>query len=115
LEAAADEDNEQLQDLWARLLAAAMGPNRRDAMRQSFIAVVKQMDPIDVLVLKAIFEHGVPWQQAANVAIASQLKCPTDEVTVSIEHLGELACVSPAMDQPRMKPFGNLLMNPVSG
>jgi hypothetical protein len=53
LEAAADEENEELQDLWSRLLAAAMDPNRRDATRQSFIQVVKQMDPMDALVLKA--------------------------------------------------------------
>ena len=39
-----------------------------------------------------------------------------DEVTVSIEHLVELACVFlPYYDQPRMKPFGTLLMNVVSG
>jgi hypothetical protein len=49
LEAAADEENEELQDLWSRLLAAAMDPNRRDGMRQSFIETVKQMDPIDAL------------------------------------------------------------------
>ena len=57
LEAAADEENEELQDLWSRLLAAAMDPNRRDAMRQSFIPTVKQMDPIDALVLKAVHDH----------------------------------------------------------
>jgi hypothetical protein len=32
-----------------------MDPNRRDAMRQSFTQVVKQMDPIDALVLKAAY------------------------------------------------------------
>src|SRR5580692_9289698 len=77
LEAAADEENEELQDLWSRLLAAAMDPNRRDAMRQSFVATVKQIDPIDVLVLKAIYDHGrgVAWVTAANVAIARDLNC----------------------------------------
>ena len=45
LEAAADEENEELQDLWSRLLAAAMDPNRRDAIRQSFIQTAKQIDP----------------------------------------------------------------------
>jgi hypothetical protein len=41
LQAAADEENEGLQDLWSRLLAAAMDSSRRDAMRQSFIQAVK--------------------------------------------------------------------------
>ena len=58
LEAAADEENEELEDLWSRLLAAAMDPSRRDAMRQSFIQAVKQMDPMDALVVKAIREAG---------------------------------------------------------
>src|SRR5580704_10526643 len=66
LEAAADEENEELQDLWSRLLAAAMDPNRRDAMRQSFIQTVKQMDPMDALVLKAVRDNGhTPWAPAA--------------------------------------------------
>jgi hypothetical protein len=76
LQAVADEENEDLQDLWSRLLAAAMDPNRRDAMRQSFIRVVKQMDPIDALVLKAIRDQGgVNWEPAARDVIASILKC----------------------------------------
>ena len=33
LQAAADEENDELQDLSSRLLAAAMDPKRRDAMR----------------------------------------------------------------------------------
>ena len=54
LEAAADEENGELQDLWSRLLAAAIDPNGRDAMRQSFVQTVKEMDPIDAAVLKVI-------------------------------------------------------------
>ena len=85
LEAAADEENEELQDLWSRLLAAAMDPNRRDAMRQSFIQTVKQMDPMDTLVLKAIRDNGgAPWESNGRDAIARKLKCSTAEVRVSI-------------------------------
>jgi hypothetical protein len=77
------------------------------------------MDPIDVLVFKAVCDNGpAQFLSGAPEAIASKLKCSTDEVRVSIEHLGELACVTPSFpsfDQPRMKPFGTLLMNVVSG
>jgi Abortive infection alpha len=115
LQAVADEENEDLQDLWSRLLAAAMDPNRRDAMRQSFIRVVKQMDPIDALVLKAIRDQGgVNWEPAARDVIASMLKCSSDEVTVSFEHLAELDCISLSVREPYMKPFGTVLMNVVS-
>jgi hypothetical protein len=74
LEAAADEENNELQDLWSRLLAAAMDPNRRDAMRQSFIATVKQMD-LDVVVFKAIHENGSSgWNEAAHAVIGRTIK-----------------------------------------
>jgi hypothetical protein len=116
LEAAADEENEELQDLWSRLLAAAMDPIRRDAMRQSFITTVKQMDPIDVLVLKAVHDHPDEWHPGAADSLANLLKCSTDEIVVSIDHLSELDCLlTHQYDQPHLKPFGKLLMKAVSG
>ena len=124
LQAAADEDNEELQDLWSRLLAAAMDPKRRNAMRQSFIQAVKQMDPLDALVFKAIWTNGnQTWNTNGRDVIASKLKCSTDEVLVSFEHLAELDCITfldkvrrhrgPRI-QPYMEPLGTLLMNVVS-
>jgi hypothetical protein len=86
LEAAADEENEELEDLWSRLLAAAMDPSRRDGMRQLFIQVVKQLDPMDAIVLKAIREAGgTSWEPNRRAWVASKLKCSTDEVIVSFE------------------------------
>jgi hypothetical protein len=114
LEAAADEENEELQDLWSRLLAAAMDPNRRDAMRQSFVATVKRMDPIDALVLKAIRDTG-PKAPTTVHELERQLKCSIDEAMVSIDHLAELGCVALNYQNPHLKPFGTLLMNVVSG
>ena len=121
LQAAADEENEELQDLWSRLLAAAMDPKRRDAMRQSFIQAVKQMDPMDALVLKAIHVNGnQTWNTSGRDVIASKLSCPISEVLVSFEHLAELNCISfqdssGQRIQPYPKPFGTLLMNVVTG
>src|SRR5579863_3595320 len=84
LQATADEGNEELQDLWSRLLAAAMDPNRRDALRQSFVQAVKQMDPIDALVLKAIRDNGgATWNTNGRDVIARKLDCSHDEVMVS--------------------------------
>jgi hypothetical protein len=50
--AAADEDNEILQDLWARLLAAACDKDRSKHVRHEFIDLVKQLNPIDARVLQ---------------------------------------------------------------
>jgi len=121
LQAAADEENEELQDLWSRLLAAAMDPNRRNSMRQSFIQAVKQLDPLDALVLKAIRENGyATWSPSGRDVIAGKLHCSVDEVLVSLNQLAELDCIyftdstGPRL-QPYMKSFGTLLMNVVSG
>jgi Abortive infection alpha len=121
LQAAADEENEDLQDLWSRLLAAAMDPSRRDAMRQAFIPAVKQMDPMDTVVLKAIYANGAQvWHANGRDVIASKLNCSTEEVLVSFNNLAELDCIGfidnggPPI-QPLMKPFGTLLMKVVTG
>jgi hypothetical protein len=81
-------------------------------MRQSFIQVVKQMDPMDALVLKAIPRD---FQAAINrEAIASKLNCSTDDVQVSFDHLLALDCIVLG-DRPYLKAFGTLLMNVLSG
>ena len=54
ISAAIDEDREELKDLWARLLASAMQPGRKNRVRQSFIATLKELDPLDALCLRAI-------------------------------------------------------------
>ena len=48
LQAAADEDRDEIVDLWARLLANAMDPSLRN-VRQRFIEAIKKMDPPDAL------------------------------------------------------------------
>jgi Abortive infection alpha len=121
LQAAADEENEELQDLWSRLLAAAMDPKRRDAMRQSFVETVKRMDPMDALVLKLIAKNGDgTWHPSGRQAVAGSLSCSQDEVSVSFHHLAKLDCVyftdstGPRI-MPYLSPFGKLLTYMVRG
>jgi hypothetical protein len=58
LQGAADEDREDLVDLWARLFGNAMDPNM-NTVRQSFIDAVKRMDPLDVVVLRYIYKETI--------------------------------------------------------
>jgi abortive infection alpha-like protein len=58
LEAAADEDRDEIVDLWARLYANAMNPKLRN-VRYSFIEAVKRMDPPDALVLRYLHEGAI--------------------------------------------------------
>jgi Abortive infection alpha len=121
LEAAADEENEGLQDLWARLLAAAMDPKRRDGMRQAFVETVKHMDPMDALVLGAIpqAKDAAAWSNGLE-PLSTAFSCEQDEVRVSFEHLAKLDCIyfvdsTGARVRPYLSPFGNLLTKIVSG
>ena len=120
LEAAADEQSTELQDLWARLLAATMDRNRRDAFRLSFIEIVKKMDPIDALVLQAVFDNGYAnWTPSGRDFLRSKLEISQDEVLVSFGNLEKLDCVGFSPTGPKINPIisplGTLLISTVRG
>lgn len=54
LEAAQDEAREELQEIWARLLANAMDPQRCALVRRPVIGVVRQLEPEDAVALELI-------------------------------------------------------------
>ena len=90
-------------------------------MRQAFVETVKQMDPMDALVLEAIRKNGgEQWQPTGVQVVVASLSCSREEVIVSFQHLAKLECIN-FMDRtgPRIDPyltaFGKLLTNVVSG
>ena len=89
--AAADESREELQEMWAALLAAAANPNKSKAFRLKFIEVVKRLDPIDPLVLKRLGPQGPPYADLRNLdEMARSLGVHQDEVAVSLANLEAL-------------------------
>jgi hypothetical protein len=118
LAAAADENREELQDLWERLLAAAMDPNRQSFVRQSLVSTVKQMDPFDVLILRAVYENpSGSWTPNGRDYMISRFKSSQEEVLVSFDNLVKLNCigfVSAPNINPLMAPLGRLLMRSVA-
>jgi hypothetical protein len=84
LAAAADENREELQDLWERLLAAAMDPKRQGFVRQSLVSSVRQMDPFDVLVFRLVDDNpSANWWPSGRDFMASRLQSSPEEVLVS--------------------------------
>src|SRR5437879_4180633 len=68
LRGAYDENREQLREMWAALIAAAMDPERSGRIRLSFIDALRQFDPPDALVLKGRNEiPGAPQPDALAV------------------------------------------------
>lgn len=57
--AAADQNDDDIHELWARLLANAMDPNTAHHVRPSFVEIVKNFDPLDAKVWDMlILKHG---------------------------------------------------------
>jgi len=49
------EDEESLHDIWAKLLVASIDPDMKNP-RTAFIDIIKQLDPLDVKILKELLD-----------------------------------------------------------
>jgi hypothetical protein len=90
LRGAADESRKELQDLWARLMAATLDPSRARNVRQGFAEAISKMDPIDAIVLNSLKDEAVSTifqsQNTPDIS-ASKLGISTDELQASIWNL----------------------------
>jgi Abortive infection alpha len=86
LAAAADENSDELQDLWARLLAAAMNPDQSKQGRLGFIDALKTLDPLDARVLKRFRNYGTLKIEGRD-EIAEGLGVSPDQVDLSLQNL----------------------------
>jgi len=53
LESAALEDDETLQEVWARLIANSTDPNFIEALHPGYVEIIKQMSPDEAIILNA--------------------------------------------------------------
>lgn len=116
--ASADESRDELQDLWARLLAAAADPARAKFFRLAFIEAAKKMDPLDAAVLRQLHEHNGPFDGNARQKISGALRVSRDEVDVSGTNLLKLGLLtSSPMHDPAtqfISPLGREFLRAVS-
>ncbi|MDA8230739.1 MAG: Abi-alpha family protein [Magnetospirillum sp.] len=94
LQAAADEDRDELRSLWASLLAAAMDPARTQHFRQSFIETVRKMDPQDGPALQQVaMAQGNKMDRGKLSAVQKSTGLSLHELLLSFQHLSELKIV----------------------
>jgi hypothetical protein len=106
LRAAVDESRDELQDIWAALLAAAADPARARWVRVELTETVKQLEPLDALILKTITTSPRPNLGSEMAAgLVEVLNVERDDVFVSLEHLHQLGCLE---DSPRRLPNPNV-------
>ena len=61
IEHASLEDNDELQDLWANLLASAVDPNFDGLIRATYIDIIRQLEVLDVHLLRVVYESYKVW------------------------------------------------------
>jgi Abortive infection alpha len=92
---AQDESRLELAELWARLLANAMDPGLNN-VRHSFIASVREMDPMDARTMNYLYSEkvtGIRIGGGGNKSdtsieyTAEQLGARQDDIEVSVRHL----------------------------
>jgi len=125
LEAAALEENDDLQDLWAALLVNAATSSSSNDRRRAFISMLEQLTPLDAMVLLKIHSvlRGDLSERAAvtqnlpeNTHVYSQdtpfenLGSPTDEVTLSLANLVRIGCLDAEENWGGQKDYRNAYM-----
>ena len=114
LEAAALENDPDLRDMLATLLAVATDPSSDVVPRRAMVSIISEMDPLDAKVLLAafnsppansklypvrtVFTAGLP--EAFIVPVAGDysgiIKEPPAAVKVALWNLVKLGCIAPA-------------------
>ncbi len=59
MENASLEENDELQDLWANLLASALDPSFKGVVRAAFIDIIKQLEVVDAYILNFLYRSYV--------------------------------------------------------
>ncbi|SNT09870.1 protein of unknown function [Tardiphaga sp. OK246] len=94
IEAAQGEPREELQDLYARLLANAMDPASADNVRPEFIQTVKELQPIDLRILLGVSTYKSPNEQLPLInEISKGLDLREAAAALAIANLERLSCV----------------------
>jgi hypothetical protein len=86
LAGAADENRQELLDLWARLFAASMHPDQSKFVRLGFAEALRKLDPLDARAMVWIGQHGGGINQNRNI-MAAEFGVTRDEVDISLRNL----------------------------
>jgi len=92
LQKASLEDEEEIQKLWAGLIANATDPTKRLEVKKIFMEILSNLEPLDALVLKTLKgatdsdEHTFVWLGAITGE-------PLDKLLISVQNLSRLGCV----------------------
>lgn len=105
------EEDEELQDIWAQMLANAVGTSSDIELRTSYIDILKDLTAFDIKNLSPlaklsmsdfpqefpplIHTEKLPDSAEVSTTMSEPPKRPTDEVLLSLSNLSRAGCISP--------------------
>lgn len=108
LEAASLEDDDYLQDMWARLLVNAANGDSRVSLQRAYISILEQITPFEALILQKIYALPYDDTRHNGVAVgnlpesvavgpegskADELPEPREDVTLALANLARVGCI----------------------
>lgn len=108
LEAASLEDDDYLQDLWARLLVNAANANSNVKLQRAHISILEQLTPLEAAILQKIY--SLPYDEMRHEGVeASRLPDevsvvnpknqdttvvePSEEIKLGLANLARVGCI----------------------
>lgn len=109
LQAATLEENDYLQDLWAKLLVNSVNDKTGIKLTRSYIDILERLTPLEAKILEEIY--SLPFEEIqhegvittylpdkaliANEEDRNNLKLENEEVLLALANLTRLGCISP--------------------
>lgn len=104
LEQASLEENDELQDIWCRLIANSLDPNFLLEIRYAFIDIIKNLTPLDAKVLKYVYESTIEINKLNQTArfiaypidfyqIVEHTRASYTETELSLNNLQRVQCL----------------------
>src|SRR5258708_1288152 len=110
------EEEDELQDLWARLTANAMDPNFKLELRYAYLEIIKSLNPLDVKMLSFFYDAlkkdpNVKFEQVTDYSLKKEQICTglgisENEYNLSIYNLFRVQCLAPAVMESTGIMFG---------
>ncbi len=106
LENASLEGNDELQDLWANLLANSMDINFTEEIRYAYLEIIKSVTSLDVRMLYTLYnslsEQRIDWNNITHYSVNKQQICEALSISpqdyeISIYNLFRVQCLAPAI------------------
>jgi hypothetical protein len=105
LQAATLEENNDLQDIWAKLLVNAVTSEPDSENRHAFISILKDLTPLDAQLLNKLYSSREPYDYTAvwSTNLPEQLSIerpegdnlsPPEEVMLSLANLSRLGLIT---------------------